>query len=316
MEAADFAWRRKAAFNHGSTAEAESSIDASRRSLAALPFPTPPWFLDRLDFLKGNLRVDDGEITTGLKLLETSVPALLTVNQSESRAREMQWMLGSALMFAGRHEEADLWLRRAMETRRRIGEGRHPYAAFDYMAIATNLSMKADYAAAAAVLDSMPKVDSITGEGGANPQRYARMGEWSRALLLLDQGQPGAALRLLQSNAPLEGEFDFDIAEFEERIGEAQCRYGAAPLGLVHLKKALASAEGQKLSPNAPWIAALRAKLGLCALAAGDSALARQSANRARAAFNAQPGVSPYYKKPLEALDRKLGLRTGPLKTS
>ena len=59
-------------------------------------------------------------------------------------------------------------------------------------------------------------------------------------------------------------------------------------------------------SPNAPQLARLRAIAGLCALAIGERKRAEEMAALSRRTFEAQPGVSPYFKKPLAQLEEQL----------
>ncbi|MBL0148571.1 MAG: hypothetical protein IPP87_07495 [Ideonella sp.] len=96
---------------------------------------------------------------------------------------------------------------------------------------------------------------------------------------------------------------------YRELLGETLCQVGQSKDGLALLDLALAAAEQNGDHPNAPWLARLRAVKGLCTAAAGDRATALRNAAQARAAFTAQPGVSPYYKAPLFKLERALGLR-------
>ena len=58
-----------------------------------------------------------------------------------------------------------------------------------------------------------------------------------------------------------------------------------------------------------PRVAHWRAVTGLCALDAGNQQRAMQLAESARQAFTRQPGVSPYYKAPLLALENRLARR-------
>ena len=68
---------------------------------------------------------------------------------------------------------------------------------------------------------------------------------------------------------------------------------------------ALNEFKGQFAS-NSPGIAALRARTGLCALQAGELPLAREMRNAARRAFNEQPAVSSFYKRPWTELEQQL----------
>ena len=64
-----------------------------------------------------------------------------------------------------------------------------------------------------------------------------------------------------------------------------------------------------RFAADSPGIAALRARAGLCALQAGEPALARDMRNAARRAFTGQPGVSAFYKKPWTDLKQQLAQR-------
>ena len=309
MAAAQFAFRRKAAFDHGTNAEALASIETSRQRLAALPFPTPEVFAHRLDFMAGTLRFYWGEIGAGLGLLEASVPRLVAAPHSPAEEGIWNGALAAALTTAGRHDEADPLLRKALESAIQSGWGRHPYSVSAYMGVAKNLRMKGDHKAAAAALADIPKFDAISGEGGVDPDRYGRFADWERAWLLVDQGKHAQAIKLLRAQAPKEeGGFAADLREYHEALGVALCGGGDPLHGLSYLTRALGESAKLDESPHAPWTANLRAEAGLCALAAGQTAMARDLARQAHAAFRAQPDVSPYYKKPSQQLDRMLGI--------
>jgi serine/threonine-protein kinase len=313
MEAAFFAYRRKAAFNHGTLSEAEATIETSRQALAALPYPVPELLPRRLDFWQGSLRSRWGYVDTGLPLLESSAPTVLALSQSTEERSRILGVMGVALAMAGRQEAADAALREALRLRL-LTLDKRPYWIGMYRLIAENLRMAGDHSGAEAVLDSVPPVEAITGEGGSNPNRYRRFINWARAELLLDRGQMAAASTLLAAHPAIEGELTNDIADFEGLMGRAQCGSGQPAKGLPRLRRSLdfwAHREG--FSPNHPNVAELRAEVGLCALSAGQRALAIESARQARAAFTAQPGVSPYYKAPLFKLERALGWRLPPV---
>jgi hypothetical protein len=53
----------------------------------------------------------------------------------------------------------------------------------------------------------------------------------------------------------------------------------------------------------------MRAVIGLCALSIGDRKRAELMAAQARSAFQAQPRVSAYYKKSLQQLEARLGVK-------
>jgi tetratricopeptide (TPR) repeat protein len=85
------------------------------------------------------------------------------------------------------------------------------------------------------------------------------------------------------------------------------CNTGRQKAGLAALVASLN--ESSDNAPNSPSVAALRARIGLCALQAGQPAMAREMSQRAGRAFTDQPGVSNFYKKPWLELERELGKR-------
>jgi len=87
-----------------------------------------------------------------------------------------------------------------------------------------------------------------------------------------------------------------------------ECNTGQPKAGLARLMAALNEFKGQFAS-NSPGIAALRARTGLCALQAGELPLAREMRNAARRAFNEQPAVSSFYKRPWTELEQQLRQR-------
>ena len=84
-----------------------------------------------------------------------------------------------------------------------------------------------------------------------------------------------------------------------------ECNTGQAKAGLARLIGTLDEAKNQ-FAPNSPGIAALRARAGLCALQAGELAVAREMRVAARRAFKEQPGVSAFYKRPWTELEQQL----------
>ena len=190
---------------------------------------------------------------------------------------------------------------------------KHPYAVFYITMRAQNLRMMGQFDGAMAVLDAAPQFPAITGEGGANAMRYAREVDWERGKVLIDRQDFSAALALLKAHQPLDGELLGDRADYEEMRGVAECGVGLASAGLPRLQRAVGALADPAEVATAPWRAHLHGRLGLCALAAGDRGLAVESARLARAAFVAQPLVSPYCKAALFKLERALGLKLPPV---
>jgi len=90
--------------------------------------------------------------------------------------------------------------------------------------------------------------------------------------------------------------------------GVVECNTGQPQAGLARLTATLDGAKGQ-FAANSPAIAALRARVGLCALKAGQLTVAREMRVAARRAFKEQPGVSAFYKRPWTELEQQLADR-------
>jgi len=151
----------------------------------------------------------------------------------------------------------------------------------------------------------VPNVIPIVGSK-ADPLWFAEALPIARARVKLDRGDPAAALALLP---PDRGDME-DFTSEDRRLlrGEALCALGRSREGLplmeTHTQK-LAEDSSALHSGLARW----RATTGLCALDAGDHRRAVELAELARQAFTQQPGVSPYYKAPLLALEKRLARR-------
>jgi len=121
----------------------------------------------------------------------------------------------------------------------------------------------------------------------------------------IDNGESAAALQRLPAPDVLEALPGADGG----RRGEALCATGRPDEGLAALRHYV-DAQSVRLSPASPFIARARAVEGLCALAAGDARTAAALARGSRRAFELQPGVSPYFKQPLERLEGALATAT------
>jgi serine/threonine-protein kinase len=281
-------------------------LDASRATLFASPAPVPRSFIEQIDYWKGVMWVNDGDLARGMPLLEASAPALLKTMESPNRRRRIATFYGRSLMMSGRHEEAAVLLADALKARRDSGLAAHPWAAINYRDVASNLLMQGRYVEALRVLDEAPAFRPIEGEGG-NPERYSRMLVWTRARIELAQGHADLALQLLDKSRPDPSEHEEEKMRYTQLEGEALCLVGRRDEGLRVLQSTLTVAVGSGGRVPAPGWSRLRAVAGQCALAAGRRNIAAQLAASARIGLNEQPAVSPYYSAPLDALETSLG---------
>jgi serine/threonine protein kinase len=305
FESARFVALRNQLVGVESTEQILTALQNSRAQLTSTPFPLPDWFVPQVDYWIGVTHINDGHIAGGLPLLEATAPLLLQILESPNRRRRVATFFGRTLMYAGKHELADRYLREALEARRASGMGRHPWAAINYRDLATNDLMSGRYAEAESILDQAPEFPPIRGEG-MSPVRYGRSLVWTRARVRLMAGKPHEALQLLSSSAPAADETADDLRGYRPVYGEALCAVGRRTEGLAALRQQIAFEEGAAGYPYAPQLARLRSVAGLCALDAGDRPTAVRLGALAHAAFLSQPGVSPFYKTVSLQLDARL----------
>jgi serine/threonine-protein kinase len=294
--------------------EAVSEMRRCRRLLELSPMPVPKWYLAQLDFWIGEIQGLSGNVSSALPLLESSGDVLRKEFTSMSSLRRIAKLTGLVMGKAGRHDAANRLLRQALDLRLASGRKNHPTLAFDYALLSQNFTMAGDYAEAERTLAEAPRFEPLQGSptGGSE---FNQIVEWARASIQIAQGNAKAALKLLRDNEPTTQEAAL-LSVYRATLGEALCADHQPVQGLAAMRQAIHELEAGGEHPDSPDLARSRSIAGLCALAAGNLNLASAYAAKARSAFTAQPGVSPYYKKPSEALDRKMGVRTGALKTS
>ncbi|MEK8031250.1 serine/threonine-protein kinase [Ideonella sp. DXS29W] len=206
--------------------------------------------------------------------------------------------LGWAAAMTGHHVEAET------EFQRYLGHLWHSHgcdtdcAASMYVKTAMNRLMRGDVTKARDLLSDLPQHDARFAEPA--PDSPGRRGlQAARARIELDSGQLDAALALLQG-LPDERYLMNDSAALR---AEAECRSGRTTQAVVVLRERVRASQDH---PDSPWLADLRARLGLCEALAGHAANARIQSRLAHQALKLQPGVSPAYRRVLSELDTHL----------
>jgi tetratricopeptide (TPR) repeat protein len=305
FEAAEFATNL---FSYGSItpSEAIDQISRDRALLAASNLPIPEWYFPYLDRNLAFVKLTSGDVTTGIPLFESSETLLRKSLGPDPERRQTALALGVAMMMSGRHDMADKLLREALDLTIAAGQGLHPYSAIEYAYVAENLRVAGKLEDDKQFLDAVPHFEPLRGEG-ADADTYNNLLTYERVSLLLDKGDAKGAIQLLKISRP-EAADEFRTAYYQGMLGRAHCLNHQGAIGLPLQKIALAfAAEKRNLDPGHPDFGYGWAEMGLCALGVGDKASARNYAARARKVFAIQPGVSPYYKKPLQRLERLLG---------
>lgn len=308
FEQARYARRRWIAGGHGTPAEALAQIAEGRRVLAATTLPLPDHFVALVDFWAAEVRLQHGDLRAALPAIDAHADLLDRAIVAPRERLDLAFALGQAYMLAGRHERAERWLRERHELRRSLNQHRGANAAGDFAVRARNWSMQGQYGKALAHLAKAPPLETMRGEAG-NPDRQVRELVWTRAQVLLDSGDAAAALLVIDAAAPVEVDSARDRRRYRILRGAALCAVGRAGEGMALAAESAAPVDAAREHTDAPWRASERARLGQCALRAGDATLAKRMADSARAALDAQPEVSAYYRAPLEALERSLATR-------
>jgi serine/threonine-protein kinase len=286
--------------------EAIDQISHDRALLAASNLPIPEWYFPYLDRNIAFIKMTSGDVTTGIPLFELSESLLRKSLGPDPEHRETALAFGVAMMVSGRHDMADKLLREALELAIAAGQGLHPYSAIEYAYIAENLRMAGKFEEDKRFLDTVPHFEALRGNE-TSTDTYNNMLTYERASLLLDTGDGKGAIQLLKTSPPEETD-EQRIAYYQGMVGQAHCLNHQGANGLPLQKKALAFAvEKGNLNPGHPDFGYGWAEVGLCAFEMGDKAAALNYAAKARKVFAIQPGVSPYYKKPLQKLERLLG---------
>jgi tetratricopeptide (TPR) repeat protein len=287
--------------------EVVAEILRCRKLLTSSSMPVPDWYIAQLDFWIGEIQGISGNIHAAMPLLESSGGILRHEFSSMESIRRIAKVTGLIMSKSGQHDQAGKLLREALEMRLKAGMKRHPALAYDYSIIASNFAMQGKYAEANRVLDEAVHFEPLRGSESGKDE-FNQIIEWTRAGVQMELGSPKLALELLNENRPENDGIGLSVM-FRAGLGEALCADHQFLKGLAHLRYVLRETELGGGYLHDPDMARTRAVAGLCALDGGDRAAALAYAAKARTAFTIQPGVSPYYKKPLEKLDRLLGNR-------
>jgi tetratricopeptide (TPR) repeat protein len=286
-------------------------IEASRDSLRRQTIPVPEWMTAQIDLHLAQAKSDYGEIEAASLLIAEADPWLSKLPESPVETFDRVRIKGDVAMQSGLHDVAEGFVLQTEAIRRSRFAGGHPYVAWDYIVRALNLLMSGRPEDAYDILMQAPRFD-LAHDGSANPDIFNQLVREGRARIALDRGKPQVALALLPDGPEGDSERGVYPTALQIIRGEALCANGQIETGL-RLLLVQDLRYGHTQHPKSPYLAYTRSQAGLCALKAGDKRLAAILAREARAAFVAQPKVSPYYKAPLKQLEEELGLHLPPV---
>jgi hypothetical protein len=317
LTAASFAAARFTAFFQISGAEALQTIQASREQLKELTQrgqPVAGEIHALMDLHEATTLARMNRAAEAQLLLARSLQALEAWARTPPERLRLGHTLGDVNEELGRYAEADHGYQMALQARIDGGMGQNPMTAFQYSSAAENLAKGGRVQDALALLDRAPRFEAARGEAGPDPLRYNHMMDASRARILLNDGQPEAALKALpqawfRPGSDRISQFDAQVAlaiRGEARCALRQWRAGAADMAQsVQLARKVRVDSG----PDNPVLARLLAAHGLCELGAGRRAAAATLLRQAQAILQARPEAAPYFAEPARQLAARLADR-------
>jgi len=289
---------------------ADAAVAAIRQAqtvLAARGNLVPARIRASIDFDMGKILTMSGDLQAADPLISGSAAVLRAQGAGPRERFQYASFQGLLAMYQGRHDQAAVFQREAIEIRKELGTSRHPFAIQDHSTAALNLLMQGRYDQAAEVLDAAPLLDA---GAAAQPAMaaYGLLVPRARARLQLARGDARGALALLpppgRDDWPPQFPYDDGLLR-----GQVLCAVGQSREGLVLMEKSI-QWHRAKVDARHPELAYARAEAGLCALAQGDRARALEMLGPARSALLAQPEVSGFVRRPVELLASRLRVAT------
>jgi eukaryotic-like serine/threonine-protein kinase len=304
VRAAEFWWKL---YERGEVpvAEAMNVVSESRAVIAAQHTFVPPIVQARLDFALGGIYLDWTDVQQAQRWMSTSGPVIKATSTKNLNGVILQE--ARLAMVMGDHDKADSILRPHLKTVQRTGMNSRDLTS-SWLLFVNNLRMKGNFDAAEAALDQMPAPELGQLVQSRSTTYYANVDKILRAQIKLDRGDASTAATLLRESV--------NLSPAEQRYWAAEAVYGEVACATGHTVEGLELlidnvkqlSDGFGKNEKDPELARVRAAAGLCALALGDHPAALKFAQLSRSAFTAQPGVSPYYKEPLDKLERALAV--------
>lgn len=282
--------------------DARASLQQSRTCLENAVVNVPRAVAAQRDLWEGHALLFAGDIDEAARLVRPAVTVLRPSEQS-LRKQALIWNIeANMLMLTGEHQRASNAFRDARDADLRLGDTTTAQTSNLYVMSAVNEVMAAEFEAAGRTIGAIPvfKTAPLERERGRS---YPHLAGWVRAMLELEQGHPRDAMSAIE---PLQDWNDMG-AQFPTQAtrAEAQCGLGRFEAGLATLRQVI-EARTPRAVPGDPTLARLRGLAGLCALGAGDRRTAMEMSRQSAEAFAQQPGVSPYFRRPLDRLQRAL----------
>ena len=272
-------------------AEASATIEKSVAIMRTQPWPVPPSLIAQNELSLGDINALWGDMRRAYEVTATAAPML----QSSAQGAD-GWALSSAATAAalsGHAAEAESLARSNLAQVRKAASGEDIENGYELLAEVLAQDRRYDEAQRTlAEFDALPGVARAPAANAGGE----RLPSLTRIVVALERGDHRSVLgwtRALDHDTRQAGS-DFAWAA----RAAALCAVGEAASGLAIFDKALTRLSAQQYEFS-PRLAYWRARMGLCALQAGDLRRAREASSLASTAMSRQPMVSAHFKAPI-----------------
>jgi hypothetical protein len=297
-------WRELSDMSLVAPAESVRAIRASRHAMESSSVAAPAVLRAEIDFAEGTVLSNSGSLEVAEPLIQNAAPILRAATESPEKLSEITYAEVNLLMHSGQHVKAVAAIEEHRRLRQLQGIDKTSYGAIDYYLSVINDLMAGQLFRARQTLGAAPQFEALKTDP-VSGFVYAEILPWQRARLEYLEGHREVALELVDR---LRNDDDKLIWHPSHALrAEIYCANDRSAEGLAIILDVI-DARQTRAGPIDPALARHRAVAGLCALNLGDRRTALRMALAARSAFKQQSRVSGYFRVPLEALEKRLGV--------
>ena len=282
-------------------ADVVATVARDRAALQSRSWTVPAHVLAEMDLHLGVVYMRWGDYVQGRALMTRAFPICME-HAERGLARNM--CLGHAVVaatWAGAHTEADEISNRIMSENKALYTGNDLAWAYDQRAIF--LMHERRYDDAQAVLDEFDALPGVAQARDAGSATQDHDWDEARLVVALERGRFDDVLAMTERRH-LKADQRYDDGAFVARAS-ALCGRNRFDEGLALFAQSLPRLARDRSDAN-PLVAYWRARMGLCALAAGHARLAREASAMASAAIAGQSAVSAHLLAPVAQLKARL----------
>ena len=285
--------------------QAITAIDRARKSIDAHGRSVPAIVRANLDLAFARRLSAWGNAELAYSLANQATPVVRQSTDDPAMLLFLAQLMSVTAANAGHDAEAGAELQKALLHHQVVYANKPEGPAMAARFAAFFQMMQNRFDEAEATLENAPSVQGANGQPDTGSRRATLMTA-SLAMLKYLHGKPQQALALLDQRGVVADLGASTGSENPVFVRAASgCALGRAREGLPTMEELTAKLAAMSYV-HSPDVAHMRSLTGLCALQAGQIARAKELAELARRAFIAQPGVSSFFKAPLQQLEQKL----------